>query len=177
MNRGLALFAVSLGATLLAASHAFAAGTQPSLLGTFKSWSAYEAGLGDSKVCYALSRPTSSEPAKIKRDLPFFLINDWPGRHSKGEPEIVPGFQYRDGSNVTAQLGTDTLTFFTKNDGGTGGAWVEAQVDEERLVTLMKSAAEAVVSGTSRRGTVVRDTYSLAGFGDALDKVHAACGM
>ena len=177
MNRGFAVFAVSLGATLLVPSLAFAVAAQPALLGTFKNWSAYEAGVGDGKVCYALSRPTSTQPANIKRDPSFFLINDWPARHAKAEPEIVPGFQYRAGSNVSAQLGTDTVTFFTKDDGGTGGAWVEAQADEERLVTLMKSAPEAVVSGTSMRGTVVRDTYSLAGFGDALDKAHAACGM
>jgi hypothetical protein len=147
------------------------------LLGTFKNWSAYETGTGDAKVCYALSRPTQSEPAKIKRDPPFFLLNDWPSRRAKGEPEIVPGFQYKDGSSVTAQLGADTMTFFTKNDGGAGGAWVEAQSDEERLVNAMKVASEAVVTGTSKRGTVVRDTYSLTGFSDALDKAHQACGM
>jgi hypothetical protein len=88
----------------------------------------------------------------------------------------VPGFQYKDGSSVTVQLGSETITFFTKNDGGVGGAWVEAQADEERLVSAMKTASEAVVTGSSRRGTMVRDTYSLAGFADALDKAQAACG-
>jgi hypothetical protein len=168
------LFGLPLAAAVLAPSLAFAA--QPTLLGAFKSWSAYETGAGDSRVCYALSRPTSTEPAKIKRDSAFILINDWPDRHAKAEPEVVPGFQYKDGSNVSAQLGSETVTFFTKNDGGVGGAWVDAQADEERLVDAMKTAPEAVVTGTSKRGTVVRDTYSLAGFADALDKAQAACG-
>ena len=53
---------------------------------------------------------------------------------------------------------------------------MEAQADEERLVNAMRTAPEMVVTGTSKRGTVVRDTYSLAGFGDALDKAQAACG-
>ena len=53
---------------------------------------------------------------------------------------------------------------------------MEAQADEERLVNAMKTASEAVVTGTSKRGTVVRDTYSLSGFADALDKAQAACG-
>jgi hypothetical protein len=168
------LFALPLAAVMLAPWSAVAA--QPALLGSFKSWSAYESGAGDSKVCYALSRPTASDPAKIKRDPAFILINDWPARHAKAEPEIVPGFQYKDGSSVTVQLGSETITFFTKNDGGVGGAWVEAQADEERLVSAMKTASEAVVTGSSRRGTMVRDTYSLAGFADALDKAQAACG-
>jgi hypothetical protein len=149
----------------------------PQVLGTFQSWAAYTTQAGDSKVCYALSRPTSMEPRKVKRDPTFFLINDWPGRKAKGEPEIVPGYQYKDGSDVTVEIGANKFTFFTKNDGGAGGAWVEAQADEERLVDAMKAAPEAIVSGTSKRGTVTRDTYSLAGFGDALEKAHQACTM
>ena len=163
-----------LAAAVLAPSFAFA--VQVMALGAFKGWSAYETGAGDGRVCYALAKPTATDPAKINRDPAFILINDWPARRAKAEPEIVPGFQYKDGSSVTAQLGGDTLTFFTTNDGGQGGAWIEAQADEERLVNAMKTAPEMVVTGTSKRGTVVRDTYSLAGFADALDKAQAACG-
>src|SRR5438552_9523060 len=175
MKRTIA-FTLPLALAVLAPSLGQAVAAQPAPLGAFKSWSAYEAGTGDGKVCYALSRPTATEPANIKRDPPFYLINDWPARRAKPEPEIVPGFQYKDGSSVTAQMGSETVTFFTRNDGGAGGAWVEAQADEERLVNAMKTASEAVVTGTSKRGTVVRDTYSLGGFADALDKAQAACG-
>jgi len=175
MNRACP-FAFPFATAALAPSLAFAIAAQPALLGSFKSWSAYEAGSGDSRVCYALSRPTATDPAKIKRDPVFFLINDWPARHAKAEPEIVPGFQFKDGSSVTAQVGSETITLFTRNDGGVGGAWVEAQADEERLVNAMKTASETVVTGTSKRCTVVRDTYSLAGFADALDKAQQACG-
>ncbi|HEX4158599.1 MAG TPA: invasion associated locus B family protein [Rhizomicrobium sp.] len=149
----------------------------PQVLGTFQSWAAYTTQAGEAKVCYALSRPTSSEPKKARRDPIFFLINDWPGRKAKGEPEIVPGYQYKDGGDVTVDIGGNKFTLFTKNDGGAGGAWVEAQADEQRLVDAMKAASEAVVTGTSKRGTVTRDTYSLAGFGDALDKAHQACAL
>ncbi|HTT82019.1 MAG TPA: invasion associated locus B family protein [Rhizomicrobium sp.] len=149
----------------------------PQILGNFQSWAAYTTDAGAAKVCYALSRPTSMEPARVRRDPTFFLINDWPGRKAKAEPEIVPGYQYKDGSDVTVEIGADKFTFFTKNDGGAGGAWVESQADEQRLVDAMKAAPEAVVTGTSRRGTVTRDTYSLAGFTDALEKAHQACAM
>ncbi|HEX4078841.1 MAG TPA: invasion associated locus B family protein [Rhizomicrobium sp.] len=166
-----------LGAAVFAPSLAVAAGPLPELLGGFRNWAAYATGTGDAKVCYALSRPISSEPRKARRDPIYFLINDWPGRKAKAEPEIVPGYQYKDGSDVTVDVGSAKFTFFTKNDGGAGGAWVEAQADEQRLVDAMKTAPEAIVTGTSKRGTVTRDTYSLAGLGDALDKAHAACAM
>jgi hypothetical protein len=169
-----------LSCALVMTAMAFAphfAGAAPQVLGTFQSWAAYATQAGEAKVCYALSRPTSSEPKKVHRDPIFFLINDWPGRKAKGEPEIVPGYQYKDGSDVTVEIGANKFTLFTKNDGGAGGAWVEAQADEQRLVDAMKAASEAVVTGTSKRGTVTRDTYSLAGFGDALQKAHDACTM
>jgi hypothetical protein len=161
-------------AAVLASATALAA---PQPLGTFQNWAAYTTQAGDAKVCYALTRPTSSEPPKARRDPIFFLINDWPARKAKGEPEIVPGYPYKDGSSVTVQVGSSEFTLFTKNDGGAGGAWVQAQADEQRLVDAMKTAPEAIVTGTSKRGTVTRDTYSLAGFADALDKAHQACGM
>ena len=154
-----------------------AAADAPQPLGDFKSWSAFASGTGDSKVCYVLSKPKMSEPAKIKRDAIYFLINDWPGRKAKAEPEIVPGYEYKAGTMVTVDVGPDKVNFFTKNEGKTGGAWVEQQADESHLIDVMKKGAEVIVQGTSKRGTKTRDTYSLAGFSDALDKAHQACGF
>ena len=149
----------------------------PEKLGEFKAWTAYSSGAGDSKVCYALSKPKMSEPTKVKRDAIYFLINDWPARKAKSEPEIVPGYEYKDKSTVLAEVGSAKFEFFTKNEGTAGGAWLEQQPDEERLVETMRKSAEIMVIGTSKKGTQTRDTYSLAGLSDALDKIHAACGL
>jgi hypothetical protein len=165
------------GALLLAGTSPAAAADEPALLGSFNSWSAYSLGSGDSKVCYALSKPTSEVPKRAKRDPAYFLINDWPGRKAKAEPEIVPGYQYKDASTVTVAVGSDNFSFFTKNDAGAGAAWVLAQADEERLIEAMKVNQSATVTGVSKRGTTTTDTYSLAGLGDALDKIHQTCGM
>ena len=66
-----------------------------------------------------MSKPTATDPKKAKRDPIYFLITDWPGRSpkTKSEPEVVPGYQYKDGSTVTAQVGSDKFEMFTKNDG------------------------------------------------------------
>lgn len=169
------VFAMAAVAGVMAAMPA--AADSPQSLGTFKHWSAYTSGSGDAKVCYALSMPTMMEPRRVRRDPAYFLINDWPGRKAKSEPEIVPGYQYKDGSTVTAEVGPDKFEFFTKNDGGAGGAWVEQESDEKRLIDAMRRGAEVIVTGISRRGTMTRDTYSLAGLSDALDKAHGACGL
>src|SRR3954467_1941478 len=96
----------------------------PSPLGSFHDWSAYARGTGDTKVCYALAEPKMKEPTRAKRDPVYFLINDWPARRSKAEAEIVAGYPYKDGSSVTVQVGTAKFSFFTKNAGSAGGAWV-----------------------------------------------------
>lgn len=155
----------------------FAQAAQPELIGSFRNWTAYSTDAGDAKVCYALAKPVSSQPRKARRDPIYFLVNDWPARKAKGEPEVVPGYEYKDGSDATIEIGSDKFTLFTKNEGGAGGAWVEAQADEERLVQAMKAGSQATVTGTSKHGTVTHDTYSLAGFGDALAKADQACGM
>jgi invasion protein IalB len=161
-------------AAILAAAPAFA--DTPQGLGTFQNWSAYTTGTGDQKVCYALSQPTATSPKKAKRDPIYLLFSDWPARRAVAEPEIVPGYKYKDKSVATLQVGSQKFQFFTKNDSGDGSAWVEQQPDETRIVAALKSAATATVTGTSMHGTTTKDTYSLAGLADALDKAHGACG-
>jgi len=171
-------FAVLATALLLTAFAVPAdAADAPTFLGTFHDWSAYTRGSGDGRVCYALSEPKSKEPARAKRDPVYFLINDWPGRHSKGEAEIVPGYPYREGVNVTVQTGGTKFAFFTKNEGKSGGAWILNPDDATKLLNAMETGVTAVVTGTSRRGTVTKDIYGLSGLADAMEKIHQACGM
>lgn len=165
------------GFVLVLAATAATADSAPTLLGTSKDWSAFQTTTGNTRVCYAVSHPKSMEPKKATRDPVSFIISDWPGRKSKGELEIVPGYQYKDGSDVTAAIGSEKFTFFTRNGDGDGSAWMEDDGQEKTLIDAMTRGAKLVVTGTSQRGTVTHDTYSLAGISDALQKVHEACGM
>ena len=170
---------VVLSGAMLAAMLAAASADTATLLGVNKDWSAFTAGTGSSKICYTLSKPISSEPVKAKRNAIFFIITDWPGRKpkTKSEPEVVPGYLYKDGATVGAQVGSQKFELFAKNDAGAGAAWVRERTDEVHLIEAMKKGKQLIVTGTSLRGTVTRDTYSLAGLGDALQKIHEACGM
>ncbi|HEY4942605.1 MAG TPA: invasion associated locus B family protein [Rhizomicrobium sp.] len=170
--------AVLLAGSALSFTGAGAATDSPTLLGVSAAWSAFTSGSGSSRICYAISKPTATSP-KAKRDPIYFLITDWPGRSpkTKSEPEVVPGYVYKDGSTVTVAVGTDKFEFFTQNNDGAGAAWIRAHVDEIKLVETMKRSQQLLVTGISKRGTTTRDTYSLAGLQDALDKIHASCGM
>jgi hypothetical protein len=162
--------AMSLGAV----APAFA--DNPTVLGLSKDWSAYTVGSGDNKVCYAASQPKSSSPKK-KRDPIYFLINDWPARRARAEPEIVPGYKFKEDSTVTVQVGSDTYTFVIKNGDQDGTAWLKSTLDEQHLIDSMQRNSEMIVTGVSARGSMIHDTYSLAGLGDAITKIHAGCGM
>lgn len=164
-------------ATSSAPAAAAPAASAPTLLGSFKSWTAYTTGTGDAKVCYALSQPKSSDPKSVKRDPMFFLISDWPSRKVKAETEVVAGYQYKDGSNVDTQVGSDKFAFFTQNDGTDGTAWVKDLAQEPNLVDAMRRGSQMIVTGISARGTLTKDTYSLSGISAALNKIHSTCGM
>jgi hypothetical protein len=174
-------FSRSLAAGVFAAASLIAtqagADSGPTLIGSSKDWSALQSMSADGKACYAMAQPKSSEPKKAKRDPIYFLINSWPARRAKNEVEVVPGYQFKPDSTVTAQVGAEKFELFTRNDGSSGSAWVKDAGDEGRLIDAMKRGASIVVTGTSARGTVTHDTYSLNGIGGALDKANAACGM
>jgi len=164
--------------SLFASASLAAADDNPVLLGKFKDWSAYTTNTASfGKVCYALAQPASSEPRNVKRDEVYFLISDWPARKVKAEPEVVPGYPYKDDSKVTVQVGSDKFQLFTKNDGDSGAAWVQAAADEGRLIDGMRRGQQAIVTGVSTRGTLTKDVYSLAGISAALEKMHSECGM
>jgi hypothetical protein len=148
---------------------------KPQLLGSYRDWFAYQSGTGAERQCYALSQPKQSTPAGMKRDDVFFLISTWPGKKVKDEPSIVPGYTYKEGTKVQLQLGADKFEFFTKNDGGSGGAWIDDPAQERRLVDAMKRGAAFSITGLPEHGALTRDNYSLAGISAALDRVAAAC--
>ena len=170
-------YAIALLSTFaaLCAGAAVAAEEKPALLDSFRDWHVYSVGAGTDRLCYALSQPKQMNPANLTRDSVFFLISSWPGRKVKNEPSVVPGYQYKVGSKVQVQVGADKFELFTKNDGSAGGAWLENPADEKKLVDAMKRGAEMSIPGTSLRGALTRDSYSLAGISAALDKVDATC--
>lgn len=147
------------------------------LLGVFGNWTAYTQGEGETMSCFAMSQPRAVEPKRAKRSAIYLIVTDWPGKKIKAEPEIVPGYEYKDKAPVMLEIGADKFTFFARNEEKNGSAWLESLADSPRLIDTLSKGVSAVAIGTSRRGTKTVDTYSLAGFNEALAKIHAACNL
>jgi hypothetical protein len=173
------LFGLVAGLTFgLGVTFALPAAAEPAnLLGVFGNWSAYSSGSGASLTCYALSKPRATRPAGAKRGAIYLMVSDWPARKVKAEPQIVYGYQGKEGAAAALAVGSDKFTFFIRNNGKEGSSWLQQLTDNGRLIDAMHGGVSAVASGISQRGTKTSDTYSLAGFNDAMVKVHAACNM
>jgi hypothetical protein len=174
MTRILGLFTA---AALCVGASAPAMAEPANLLGVFGNWSAFSSGTGASLTCYALSKPRATQPKAAKRSSIYLMVSDWPSRKVKAEPQIVYGYQAKEGGAASLGVGPDKFSFFVRNNGKDGSAWLQQLNDNPRLVSAMGGGVTAVASGVSSKGTKTSDTYSLSGFNDAMAKVHAACNM
>jgi invasion protein IalB len=148
-----------------------AAGASPSLVVQYGDWGVYVSQTPKTKVCYALSQPKERQPGGLKRDPGYFFISTRPGENVHNEVSIVVGFQIKDGTDATVDIGGASFPFFTKND----GAWMKNAAEEARLIDALRKSHDFTVKSTSQRGNATNDHYSLTGLGQALDRVDQEC--
>jgi len=146
---------------------------QPTLLGQYGDWGAYSASPGGNKVCFALAKPKTSktEPAGRKRDPSYVFISTRPNENVKHEVSVIIGYPFKTSSDAIAEIGPVKFAMYTQNE----GAWIKNVAEESRMVDAMRKGADLTVKGTSGRGTLSTDQYSLKGLAQALDKVEQEC--
>ncbi len=140
------------------------------LLETFRDWSVY-AATGSPKVCFAVSKPTKSNPSNVKRGPILFYISQWPDDKVVNEISVKMGYPFSEGAKATVTVGSAKFELFTKDE----GAFVEKPDEETKLVEAMKAGSSMKLEGTSERGTKTSDEYSLLGISDALARVAKEC--
>jgi invasion protein IalB len=148
-------------------------GGQPTLLGQYGDWGAYTANSSGRKVCYALAKPTSSQttPPNRPRDPAYMFVSTRPAEHVKNEISVIVGYPQKPNADASMDVGGAKFAMYTQND----GAWIKNAAEESRLIEAMRKGSEATVTGTSSRGTVSTDRYSLKGLTQALDRVAQEC--
>ncbi|PLX43243.1 MAG: hypothetical protein C0605_04360 [Hyphomicrobiales bacterium] len=155
---------------------ALASGSRPAdakanFLGQHEAWAAYSNGSGNKLTCFVVSQPISTLPKNVNRDPVFFMITHWPREKTYHQVSVITGYPYKKGSVATVTVGADKFNLYTMKD----GAWVEHHSTEIRMVRAMKAGAKMTVKGTSWRGTVTTDTYSLSGITAALAQLQKEC--
>tara|TARA_S200000501_G_C20565889_1_gene630822 strand:+ start:120 stop:644 length:525 start_codon:yes stop_codon:yes gene_type:complete len=138
---------------------------------SIKDWKAYSEGEAKNKACMAVSIPLKHEGNYTKRGDIFAMITHLPGQEKWNEFSIVAGYNYKDGSNPDIQIGDLKLQLFTSGS----RAWSFSVRDDLKIINEMKTSLKMKIVGTSSRGTITTDTYSLLGFSKAYQKINEEC--
>jgi hypothetical protein len=146
---------------------------EPTWLAGFGEWGAYTAMPNGKKVCFALAKPVSSStvPPNRPRDQPWMFVSSRPGEKVSNEVSIIFGYPQKSGSDATVEIAGGSYAMNTQGD----GAWVKNPAEESKLVETLRKGVEVTVKGTSAKGTVSTDVYSLKGLAQALDRVGKEC--
>ena len=112
------------------------------------------------------SQPTKAEGNYSQRGDIYVIITHRPGEGTRDEVSVVAGYPYKKDSTVEMKIGDLKKTLFTQDD----AAWAADKETDQELVQAMIRGHSMVVKGTSSRGTLTTDSYSLLGF----TKAHKA---
>lgn len=152
------------------ASSAFAG--QPRLMATYGDWEVYVFFENDNKVCYMASQPKDQQGDYSKRGSPFALITHRPADRTYNVFSYITGYTYKAGSEATVEIDNDSFSLFTQDE----TAWGPDAETDKRLANAIKSGKRMIVKGTSSRGTLTTDTYSLSGSSKAYERMSDECG-
>ena len=119
------------------------------------------------------SRPIRDEGNYTQRGEIAFLVTHRPAEGRIGEVSYRGGYTYQGNSMVEVRV--DGQIYQLLSQGGI--AWPANSETDQALVAAMRRGATAIVQGTSSRGTLTTDTYSLQGFTAAYDAITSACGL
>ena len=140
-------------------------------LAKFNDWTAFAEGEGKNLACMAVSKPKKAEGNYSRRGDIFAIVTHLPGQNKWNEFSIVAGYNFQPNSNPDVTIGDMKFQLFTSGS----RAWSFSPSEDDKIVKYLKNSMKMKVVGTSSRGTVTNDTYSLVGFSKAYQKINEAC--
>ena len=168
---------------------------KPALVGTYGDWSVFQSQTGKNRICYTLAQPKERAPADLKRDPAYAFISERPGEGVRNEVSFIMGFEVAGAAPAaeakdakekdkkkdkkkeaepvapTAVIGDQTFDLLPKG----ANLWVKNAAKESELIAEMRKGAKLQIKAASKKGNVTVDTYSLAGFSQAIDRALKDC--
>lgn len=155
------------------AGAARAQAAEPKLIGEYGAWSAYTLVEGGQKSCYMVSKPASAKGDYTSRGDVYALVTHRPAKNTKDVFTYITGYTYKSKSEASISVDGKRFELFTQDD----TAWTPDAVSDSALALAIRKGSKMVVKGTSSRGTLTTDTFSLKGSGDAYEAISKACGV
>ena len=165
-------------AAVLAASAAPLAAQELAMVDSETDWSVYVAE--SPKECFIVSKPTDwsaqrdGQAVTVRRGDIRFYISIIPGEQIASEPSFLAGYPLKQDAPVEMRVKDSTINLYPNAEVNVEYAWPRPDEDSN-LITAMRGGSEATIIGTSARGTVTTDTFSLIGFTAAYEKAQEMC--
>ncbi|MEG6508031.1 invasion associated locus B family protein [Methyloligella sp. 2.7D] len=140
------------------------------LLEKYDYWAVYKSS-GSPTACFIVGQPVSKAPSGVRRGPVYFYATRYPAEGIKNEISVKMGYPFGPGAKVTVDIDGKKFTFFTKNE----GAFVDTRAGEDQVIAAMKAGTTMVIQGTSARGTLTTDRYSLNGVTAAVARLDKDC--
>jgi invasion protein IalB len=171
---------------------------KPALVATFGDWNVFVGEVGKGRICYTLAQPKSREPASLKRDPGYAFISDRPAEGVRNEVSFIMGFDIASGDTADSKPDAKPGEKPVKSDAKSktsiapapialvdeasfemlpkgGNLWVKNAAKESALIAEMRKGVKLVIKAASLRGHQSIDTYSLAGFAQAMERLQKEC--
>ncbi len=142
---------------LLCATPAAAQSVQT--LGDFRDWAAYSAADGTGQVCFAMSKPTDVSPAVDGYTQGYLYLTNRPGEGVANEVNLVAGFNFAPDQPATLTVSGKSFDLFTQRD----AAWLLDASQNDDLAGALRAGSTVTIEGTSEKGILVTETFSLSG--------------
>ncbi len=167
------------------------AAATPSLVASFNDWGVYVGAVGKGKLCYLLNQPKVA--ADAKRDKVYAFISDRPAEGVRNEVSFIMGGEIAGQPSAdkgkpapaadkkkpaaaipapTAIVGDASFEMLPKGS----DLWIKNPAQEPALIDAMRKGTVIAVKATLKKGGAVGDSYSLAGFNQAIDRLTKECG-
>ena len=141
------------------------------VLGDFRDWSSYAADDGTGTICFAMTKPRSSEPAADVSGEAYVYVTNRPAEDVVAEFNVAAGYTFRTGSTASVAVGGQSFPLFTQGD----AAWLDDSAQAANLAAAIRAGSTLVVTGTAANGNQVTQSYSLSGATAAQQAIGAEC--
>ena len=146
---------------------------EPEHLDTHRDWHTYTFNENGNLVCYMASKPTNEEGEYTQRGDVYMLVTHRPAEASRDVVSVITGYTYGPETDAVVTIGDKLFELFTSEN----TAWARDSATDANLVSAMKAGSSMIIKGTSSRGTLTTDTYSLLGFTAAYNEITRTCGL
>ena len=138
-----------------------------------QDWSVF----AENGECWIVSAPREwiatrgGNKVEAKRSDSLLFVTYRPSRGITGEVSYTGGYSFKTDHPIKMQIGSSSYTLYPEGE----WAWPESASEDAKIRESMKRGATAVITASSPRPTLTKDTFSLKGFTAALEDAEKRC--